>query len=173
MNTTTLTTRDATATRRGVLAGAAFAGVAAATTPVFAAQPLDPADPVRRLRDYMLMRGALDENLIISCISCQFFGVVEAAMTPFYDLVAATFSRFRPAPNGGYEGVSFEIEYFIDRETGEVLNKWRNPYSGEVVTAKHNDSKPIKYVIGADTRMGLPPALLFPGSRVDRELPRL
>ena len=172
MNTLASIARGPIAGRRQVLAGIACAGAFAATSPVSAAPALALTVPADRLRAYMLMRGALDDRLLISCISCQYFGVVNAAMTPFYDLVAATFSRFRPAPNGGYEGVSFEIEYFIDRDTGEVLDKWRNPYSGEIVTAKHNDSTPVKYVIGADTRMGLPPALLFPGSRVERALPR-
>lgn len=172
MNTTMPRGPRSIATRRRVLAAGACAGALTMTRSAFAADTLDLADSARRLRAYMLMRGALDDALTISCISCQYFGVVDGAMTPFYDLVAATFSRFRPAPTGGYEGVSFEIEYFIDRETGEVLGAWRNPYSGEVVTAKHNDSKPVKFVIGLDTRMGLPPALLFPGSQIERQLPR-
>lgn len=120
----------------------------------------------------MLLRGALDEDLVISCISCEYFGVVNGSMTPFYDLVAVTFAKFREAKGGGYDAVSFEIEYFIDRQTGDVLDKWRNPYSGQIVSAKHNDSVPVRYKIGSDTRIALPPALLFPGSQVTREVPR-
>jgi hypothetical protein len=158
-------------TRRGVLAKATGAGLALSSmSPSFAGAQgrggvgLDPADPAQALEAMIKMRGALDEQLVISCIACRYHGVVNARMTPFYNLVAATFARYRRAPSGEYDGVSFEIEYFIDPATGGVLDQWKNPYTGEVVQAHHTDSKPVKFRIGLDSQLQLAPAPLYKGS---------
>jgi hypothetical protein len=146
--------------RRGILLGAAALALGRAVR----AAPRETLSPAERLRLYMLMRGALDEQLVVSFIECNYWGVVNAEMTPFYNLVAATFARYRPAPGGGYEAVSFEIEYFIDPATGAVLREWKNPYTGVTVLAKHTDSVPVKYIIGADCQMHFPPPPLVPGT---------
>jgi hypothetical protein len=126
------------------------------------AAPPEPLSPAERLRLYLLMRGALDEQLVVSFIECNYWGIVNAEMTPFYDLVAATFARYRPAHGGGYEVVSHEIEYFIDAATGAVLHEWKNPYTGNTVLAKHTDSVPVKFIIGPDCQVHFPP--LIPGT---------
>jgi hypothetical protein len=148
------------------LGGAGLALGAAGLAFGTAAPPGPPGtlSPAERLRLYMLMRGALDEQLVVSFIECNYWGVVNAEMTPFYNLVAATFARYRPAPGGGYEAVSFEIEYFIDAATGAVLREWKNPYTGRTVLAKHTDSVPVKYLIGPDCEIHLPPPPLVPGT---------
>jgi hypothetical protein len=138
------------------------------THPACATLP-DLSNPKARLRAFMMMRGALNEQLIISCIECTYAGIVNAQLTPFYNLVAATFSRSRPAPGGGYDVVSFEIEYFLDSASGDVLTAWRNPYTGETVQAKHTDSVPRKYRIGPDCQIKLPAAPLTPGTSISAE----
>jgi hypothetical protein len=143
--------------RRGLLLGAAALTLAAGTAQ---AAP----SPAEQLRLYMLMRGALDDKLMVSFIECNYWGMVNAQMTPFYNLVAATFSRFRPAPGGGYEAVSFEIEFFIDPVTGGILHEWKNPYTGKTVIAKHQDSVPVKYIIGPDLQIHSPPPPIMPGT---------
>jgi len=153
--------------RRDILMGAAAlahgsAALALGTTA--RAAPPETLSPTERLRLYMLMRGALDEQLVVSFIECNYWGIVNAEMTPFYDLVAATFARHRPAHGGGYEVVSFEVEYFIDSATGAVLREWKNPYTGATVLAKHTDSVPVKFIIGPDCEIHFPPPPLIPGT---------
>jgi len=163
-------------TRRGVLAKATGAGLALSSMSPSSAGAqgrggvgLDPADPAQTLEAMIKMRGALDEQLVISCIACRYHGVVNARMTPFYNLVAATFARYRRAPSGEYDGVSFEIEYFIDPATGGVLDQWKNPYTGEVVQAHHTDSKPVKFRIGLDSQMQFAPAPLYKGAVISHQ----
>jgi hypothetical protein len=127
------------------------------------------ADPERRLRALVMMRGALDDRLVISCISCEYYGVVAAKLTPFFKLTAATFSRWRRTAAGGYEGATYEIEYFIDPATDGVLGAWRNPYTGELVTAHHNDTPPAKFTLDPDGKMEIPAALITPGSELAQE----
>jgi hypothetical protein len=60
--------------------------------------------------------------------------------------------------------VSFEVEYFLNRDTGLILQEWQNPYTGTTVLAKHADSVPVKYKIGPDCQIITPPKPLFPGA---------
>jgi hypothetical protein len=161
--------RDRPQDRRTLLTGAltAAAGLALPAGASRAASPggqPDLSSPSERLRLFIRMRGALDERLVLSYIECRYWGVVNAQMTPFYNLVGATFSRYRPSPGGGYAVRSYEIEYFIDRDTGEVLNAWTNPYTGKTVTAKHVASPPLKYVIGPDGQIQDFPKPTAPGA---------
>jgi hypothetical protein len=153
--------------RRSFMVAAASLPLGAATlaagTAARAAPP-ETLSPAERLRLYMLMRGALDEQLVVSFIECNYWGIVNAEMTPFYNLVAATFARYRPAHGGGYESVSFEIEYFLDPATDAVLHEWKNPYTGKTVLAKHTDSEPVKYIIDPDCQIHFPPPPLTPGT---------
>jgi hypothetical protein len=153
--------------RRSILLGAAALALGAADLARGAAArdaPRETLSPAERLRLYLLMRGALDERLVVSFVECNYWGIVNAEMTPFYNLVAATFARYRPAPGGGYEVVSFEIEYFLDAATGGVLHEWKNPYTGKTVLAKHSDSVPVKFIIGPDCQIRSPPPPLVPGA---------
>jgi hypothetical protein len=148
----------------------AILGATAALTIATAAQAGESlTTPAARLRATMLLRGALDERLVVSFIECNYWGVVNAQMTPFYNLSAATFARYKARPDGGYDVVSFEVEFFIDPATGGILSNWQNPYTGKMVVAKHNDSVPIKYSIGADCQLATLPKPLFPGTVIKHE----
>ena len=164
---------DSPANRRRFLGGAITAGALATVAPLLAeaAPTLDLTTAANRLRAFMLMRGALDERLTMSCIRCEYFGADNGQETPFYDLEAVTFARYRATKDGGYEAVTFEIEYFIDRDTGGVLDQWRNPYTGRTVTAKHVASPPMKSAIGADTEMKMPISTLYPGATFIKNSP--
>jgi len=145
-------------------------GAAALTVPHRATATIPALSaPEAQLRAFMMMRGALNDQLIISCIACTYAGIVNAQLTPFYNLVAATFSRSRPAAGGFYDVVSFEIEYFLDAASADVLTAWRNPYTGQTVQAKHTDSVPRTYRIGPDCQIKLPAAPLVPGTSITAE----
>jgi len=139
----------------GVLAGgAAIAAPAGAKTPGRAG--LD--TPEGRFRAYMMMRGALDERLVIGYVSGTYFGVVGAEMTPLWDVVGATFARYRRHADGSFEGVTGEIAHFLDPKTGEAPGRFLNPYTGKWVT---------------DPRTNLPPSHIRLLPSLDMEVPRL
>lgn len=54
----------------------------------------------------------------------------------------------------GYRLVSREIMLYIDKNTGKLLNKWKNPFTGETVEVIHvaNDpvNTPVDFGIGRD-----------------------
>jgi hypothetical protein len=157
------------ATRRTLLAlggatlgGAALAGGSAASA---ATGALDFADPKQRLRAYMLMHGALDDRLVVGCITGRYYGVVDNEVKPLYGLLGVTFARYRAAPGGGYNGASYEIPYFTDLNTGEVIDQYLNPYTGQTVAVAHGGFPPARTVISADLKTSVPKPI--PGLTID------
>lgn len=146
----------------GVLgAGMAVAGASlgAGNSLAKRAAGLPPLDsPEGRFRAYMMMRGALDERLVIGYVSGSYFGIVGAEMTPLWDVIGATFARYRLLPDGSYAGVTGEIAHFLDPATGEPLGRFLNPYTGKWVT---------------DPRTNLPPSRIRLLPTLDMEVPQL
>lgn len=91
--------------------------------------------PQDRLRSFMMMRGALDDQLVIYYLQGQYFGLVDGETTPLCGLLSATVSRYRKAADGGYVGARGEISLLTDLVTGEVIHALRNPYTGETAEA--------------------------------------
>ena len=62
---------------------------------------------------------------------------------------AAGFGAIRLAEgaNGAIRRMCREIIVYTDLKTGEVLDEWRNPLSGETVTAVHVANDPFNYMI--------------------------
>lgn len=145
--------------RRGFLALAAAAAVGVAT-PISAlsSAAIDLTQPAGRLKAFMLMRGALDDQLVIGCVSARYYGVVDDLLTPLFGVVAATFARYRPAPGGGFAGVSQEIAYFTDLASGLVMEKWHNPFTEEEVVVPEAAPPPSKIAIAPDLTLSVPNA---------------
>lgn len=131
--------------RRAFLAATAAAGFAARLGGAVG------GDSETRIREFVAMRGALDGRLVIGSVRGHYDGVVNGEITPLFDVVGATFSRYR-ASGQGYFVENFEQAYFIDPETGSVLDQWNNPYTNQEVVVPVADSKPTRSLITADLR---------------------
>ncbi len=143
----------------GIAAGAAIssAAMAAATAPAQAAAALALDAPGAKLRAFMLMRGALDERLVIGTATGCYYGVVDAEVTPLFNFVAATFARYRRSADGaGYEGASYEVPFFTDLATGTLLEHWKNPYTGETVSVPNLGGPATRITFTPDLRMTFP-----------------
>ncbi|MFT4055850.1 MAG: DUF1838 family protein [Novosphingobium sp.] len=157
--------------RRGALgmlgAGALSAGLSLAPSAALAKTPLsasmDGAD--ERFRAYMMMRGALDERLVIGYVSGSYFGVVGAEMTPLWDVIGATFARYRRRADGSYEGVTGEIAHFLDPRTGEAPGRFLNPYTGKWNTDPRTNLPPSRIRLLPSLEMEVP--MLPPGASFD------
>ena len=148
--------------RRMVLGGLAAGAIA---TQVNAAGPTSTSD---RMRTFMMMRGSLDEKLVSSWMSASYFGVIDDRMEPLFDVAAAVFARYRRLPDGSYEAVSGELAWFLDKDTGKALDKFRNPYTGETVDVPLGGLSPSKITFGPDLSMRL--ARSVPGMEFAHEV---
>ena len=169
---TELSSPDRRTALKALAAGSGHLGLASlatlgagATSAIAASLTLDLSSESARLRAFTQMRGSLDDQLVIGYISGRYYGVVEEELTPLFGVSAATFARYRPAPQGGVEMVSFEQAYFTDLATGAYLKEWRNPYTGDTVSVPVSTMPPNKLLISPSLVFTL--AKPMPGAKVE------
>ena len=143
--------------RRALLArGLSLAAGLTVGSGALAATPAPLASAAERLRAFVRMRGALDDRVVIGFVSGAYQGVVDGEATPLFGLSAATFARWR-AVGDGYEVVGCEQAYFTDLETGQVLDSWRNPYTGATIKVPITASAPSKMRLNPDLTFAAAP----------------
>jgi hypothetical protein len=152
----------ADATRRTILASGLLGGAALAAGPSHAAPhaaaSLDLDSPAGRFKAYMLMRGALDGQVVIGFVSGRYYGIVGSELKPLYGVAGATFSRYRARADGAYDGVGYELAFFTDLETGEALDEFHNPYTGETVSVPVTMLEPADLLIKPSLEIVIPKA---------------
>ena len=112
--------------------------------------------PKVRMRAFMLMRGALDERLVTGSMTGRYWGCVNGAMTPLFNVVSVLFARYRALADGSYYSVSVEQSYFTDTTTGEWLKTFVNPYTGETVKVPTDAYPAIAATFKPDLEMRVP-----------------
>jgi hypothetical protein len=122
----------------------------AASTSVALTNPRD------RMRTYMLMRGALDDRLVIHWLQGRYYGLVEGEATPLFGIVSAQVSRSRPDNAGGYAIVRGEVSFMTNADTGEVVREILNPYTGAVVAVPTRGYPPSLNRIRPDLSFEIP-----------------
>ncbi len=142
----------------GLLAGSVAIGIEPSLRATTTRRPLDFDRPEDRFLAYIKMRGSLTEELVISYISGSYFGVVGSEVTPLWDVVGATFTRFRKRADGSFAVASGEIAHFLDPQTGEAPGAFVIPYTGKTVR---------------DSRSNLPPNQIILRPTLHLEVPRL
>lgn len=128
---------------------------------------LDVTSAEGRLRNFIKMRGALDEGLVTSWVSARYYGVVEDRMEPLFAVVSAVWSRFRQVADG-YEAVSFELAWFTDPVTGKALETWENPYTGKLCKVPTGGQAPSKIRFGKDLSFHI--AREIPGLQMEHDV---
>ena len=90
-------------------------------------------DPASVLRAVTRMRYSEDGRLTMGWLKARRFGVVDSEITPLFGMVTGTFGRHRVMSDGSVENVSFELAFYTDLESGEVLDAIRIPYTNKTV----------------------------------------
>ena len=125
-------------TRRRVLAAGVAAGLvtpAGRVTDAAAAasSSFDPTDAAGVLGVVARMRGSVDGRIAMGWLKARRYGVVDAEITPLFGMVTGTFSRYRVLDDGSIRNDSFELAFYTDLESGEVLDSITMPYTGKTV----------------------------------------
>lgn len=119
-------------------------------------------------RAYMMMRGALDDRLVIGCVTGRYYGVLDAVLTPLFGVCGATLTRYRPSAGFAYEAVTCELAYFTDLATGAAIERYNNPYTGQSVDVPAVRSTPMRIRITQDLSLELDKPL--PGLELDHKV---
>jgi hypothetical protein len=98
----------------------------------------------------MQMRGSRDNRLCMGFIKGNYYGVVDNKLTPLYRVLAGTFSRFQARSDGNYDGATFEVAYFTDWNTGELLDTFANPLNGKTVKVPITRMGPSRILLTPD-----------------------
>ena len=85
------------------------------------------------LRTVFRMRGSEDGRIAMGWLQARRYGVVNAQITPLFGMVTGTFARHRVLDDGSIENTSFELAFYTDLDSGEVLDTVTMPYTGQTV----------------------------------------
>ena len=122
--------------RRTALMGSAASTLAASCIilPATGANgQFDPNDPASVLRTLHKMRGSEDGRIAMGWLKGRRYGVVDAEIIPLMGMVTGTFARHSLLDDGSIALASFELAFYTDLETGDVLDKLEIPYTGKTV----------------------------------------
>ncbi|OUL32285.1 hypothetical protein BV372_19370 [Nostoc sp. T09] len=61
-----------------------------------------------------------------------------------FKIVGMSASRCIATEEGKWDFTSRELTYYLNPETGEILHKWENPWTGETVTVMHVANNPVQ-----------------------------
>lgn len=136
-------------TRRLALGASALPALLTFSKDAQAADRLDLSRPENLESMIVKIRGSLSAEMFMGYVLGQYYGYSEGRMTPLYGLLAGTFTRFRKAADGSREGISFELAYFTEFGTNNVLEEFRNPYTGKMVKVPKFSTKPAPFKITA------------------------
>jgi hypothetical protein len=130
----------------GAAAGALVVPAAAASTSSSLAPRAAP-DPVAL---YRKLRFRTDDGVIFWWLQGPKIGQVGATLTPLYENSVGTIQRIRHLEDGGFELTQLEMVLNLDLETGEPLQSWKNPYTGETLPVRFNPLGPSKAIYRRD-----------------------
>ncbi|MCC5863070.1 MAG: DUF1838 family protein [Gammaproteobacteria bacterium] len=97
------------------------------------AEPVDLSDQRQLLDAFVKTTGSLDgEEVVIYAQSTVYAFVPGSRGQALFDLEVIGVKRYERI-EGGWQRIQREIALYTDRETGEVLAHWDNPWTGERV----------------------------------------
>ena len=85
----------------------------------------------------MRLAGSLDDRLVIWWMDGMRYGVVDAHARLLFGMKVGMFQRFFREPDGRFRIAMFELTYYTDLDTGELLETFENPYTGEMNKVRH------------------------------------
>ena len=114
---------------------------------------LDLSNSTDRHTAIVKMRGTFGTEMVMGYVAGRYYGYSEGRMTPLFGLLAGTFTQHRLLANGDVQGVTFELAYFTDWDTGELLERWKNPYTHRTVDVPRFRTEPGRFTISREGRI--------------------
>jgi hypothetical protein len=99
---------------------------------------------------YRKLHFRTDDGVIFWWLQGPKIGQVGATLTPLYENSVGTIQRIRHFEDGGFELTQLEMVLNLDFETGEPLQSWKNPYTGETLPIRFSPLGPTKAIYRRD-----------------------
>lgn len=128
--------------RRTLLSTAALSPALLGLTPAGGSEPAaknknTELSGARLLNAFMRLAGSQDDRLVIWWFEGIRYGVADASTTALFGMKVGMFHRFFRQADGSYALAMFELTYYTDLSSGELLHEFRNPYTGELNKVRH------------------------------------
>jgi hypothetical protein len=139
-------------TRRGVLKGLALSSFGLAVPAGTASRGVDGAPagfaaPAELLTKLVKMRGSLDGRLVFIWLRGLRYTLVNGEAAPLCSYLGGSITRYRRLADDMFEFLLYEVSYYTDIETGEVLETLRMPYTDKDVSVPLYRTGPGRHVI--------------------------
>lgn len=106
---------------------------------------------VELVRAVRKMRSSTDGRLRSGWLEAKRFSYIDGEITPLLILLAGTISTSRDNGDGTFDINVVETTYYLDVETGELLDTLEMPGTGKVVKVPLYRSGPAAVTVGAKT----------------------
>jgi len=139
--------------RRRLLKGLALSSVGLATLPrngiaaAHAVSELDLSSPEGLLSASVKMRGTLDERLAFIWLRGLRYTLVDGQATPLCGYLGGSITRYRQLADDAFEFLLYEVSYYTDLDSGEVLQTLRMPHTGRKVEVPLYQTGPGRHVV--------------------------
>ncbi|HEY6643350.1 DUF1838 family protein [Povalibacter sp.] len=127
----------------GAALGATAPALAAAAGSATTAGQLNSADPNEVLNALVKLRASLDGRIAFWWMKGPRYGVVGTTVTPLFNNYVVSWHRFVRQPDGNYKSSIVELSYYVDLATGQPIEKWRNPITGQMNDLEHIAFGPV------------------------------
>ena len=149
--------------RRLLYATAGLSGMALALPT--GARPVAPAldlhDPRSALRAYVKLRGSLADETVFQPYEGDIFYVADGAVpVPLCGFRGLQKSIWRRTGEDAWSNQDYDVGFYVDYESREILDQWRNPVSGQTVKVYHYRGGPS----GGTHAVGRPDGDVYGGS---------
>ena len=94
---------------------------------------------------WVKVRNSINEESIFLAWSGRIYALIpREGKHHLFNMVGMNVSRSLDQGDGRWEFTSRELTYYLDPDTHEILHRWRNPWSGEVLTVVHVANNPVQ-----------------------------
>ncbi len=143
------------ATRRHLLfaaAGVSGYALAAPRGTVPASAQLDLSDPRIALQSYVKLRGSTADETVFQPYGGDIFLAADGLIgTPLLGFWGLQKSVWRRSGDGVWMNEDFDLGFYVDYQSREILGRWRNPVTGKEVKVYHYRGGPSggRFAVGA------------------------
>lgn len=139
-NSPKLTRRHALASAGGLTLSTAAASSAQAQT-----RPLDLTDPATALEAFVKLRGSTADETVYQVYGGNIFQAIEGEVPkPILGFWGLQKANWRSDGDGGYLSTDYDLGLYVDHESREIIDVWKNPLTGKNIEVMHYRSGPTE-----------------------------
>jgi hypothetical protein len=98
------------------------------------------------VKDFVKLRSSLDgeQQSFLTWSGSIYAFIPGERRKKLFQMVGMSVSRCIAAEENSWDFTSRELTYYLDPDTGEILHKWENPWTGELLTVVHVANNPVQ-----------------------------